>query len=97
MGVASEQDDRRVDVDLVAAQFDVLDSDTHHRALLEAIRARDAYKKLVEQLQAEVARLEQGLIGPKSERFKGVDDSQLSFQILAELLGAQHADGADAE
>lgn len=37
-----------VDVDLVAAQFDVLDRETHKTALLEAIRARDVYRRLVE-------------------------------------------------
>ena len=30
-----------VDVDLVVAQFDVLDSGTHRKVLLEAVRARD--------------------------------------------------------
>jgi hypothetical protein len=38
MGGAAKQDSA-IDVDLVAAQFDVLDSDTHKKALLEAIRA----------------------------------------------------------
>jgi hypothetical protein len=35
-------DPSTVDVDLVAAQFDVLDRETHRYALLEVIRARDA-------------------------------------------------------
>jgi len=86
-----------LDVDLVAAQFDVLDSDTHRKALLEAIRARDAYRKLLDELKEKVAKLERGLIGPKSERFKGEDDSQLSLQVLAELLGDRDVDSADAK
>ena len=86
-----------VSVELVAAQFDVLDKETHRHALLEAIRARDAYKKLVEQLKEEVDKLKHGLVGPKRERFKGVDDAQLSLQILGELLGKQDVEGADAE
>ena len=50
MGAASDKPSSTVDVDLVAAQFDVLDSDTHKTALLEAIRTRDAYRRLVEDL-----------------------------------------------
>ena len=68
MGGASERNDAAIDVDLVAAQFDVLDSDTHRRALLEAIRARDVYRKLIEDLKGEIDKLKLGLIGPKSER-----------------------------
>lgn len=95
MSAASERDGF-VDVDLVAAQFELLDGDTHRKALLEAIRARDAYRKLIEELQEKIAKLEQGLIGPKSERFK-VQDGQLSLKILAELLGKTDVDGADAK
>ena len=84
-----------IDVDLVAAQFDVLDSDTHRQALLEAIRARDVYRKLTSELQEKIAKLEKGLIGPKSERFKGESDAQLSLQVLAQMLGIESAEGAD--
>jgi hypothetical protein len=66
MGDASEHLDTTVDVDLVAAQFDVLDSDTHRKALLEAIRARDIYRQLIEDLWDENDKLKRGLIGPKS-------------------------------
>lgn len=86
-----------IDVDLVAAQFDALDSDTHKQALLEAIRARDGYRRLTEDLKAEVEKLKLGLIGPKSERFKSDDDPQLSLQVLAELLGRQDLQGADTQ
>jgi len=96
MGEASKQRDGAVDVDLVAAQFDVLDSDTHRKALLEAIRARDVYRKLIDQLTEENEKLKRGLVGPKSERFKG-DDSQLSLQVLAELLGTTRVEGVDAK
>ncbi len=41
MSEPSKQLNTTVDVDLVAAQFDALDSDTHRKALLEAIRARE--------------------------------------------------------
>jgi transposase len=84
-----------VDVDLVAAQFHMLDSDTHRRALLEAIRSRDVYRKVIDELHDKIAKLEQGLLGPKSERFKGEDDTQLSLQILAELLGHPVDEDAD--
>ena len=99
MGAAPEQHDGTVDADLVAAQFDVLDSDTHRKALLEALRARDAYRKLIEQLEEKIAKLEQGLIGPKSERYKGEDGEvpQLSLQVLSELLGQSQAEGANIE
>ena len=96
MGAASEKPSSCVDVDLVAAQFDVLDSDTHKTALLEAIRARDVYRRLVEELKDKIAKLEQGLIGPKSQRFKK-EDPQLSLEILAELLGRAEVEGADAQ
>jgi transposase len=97
MGAAAEHP-QAIDADLVAAQFDVLDSDTHRKALLEAIRARDAYRKLVDQLNEKIAKLEQGLVGPKSERFKGdPDNPQLSLRILAELLGKHDVEGADAQ
>jgi transposase len=97
MGAASEKPSSSIDVDLVAAQFDALDSDTHKTALLEAIRARDAYRRLVEDLKDKVDKLERGLIGPKSERFKGADDPQLSLQILGELLGRASVEEADAQ
>lgn len=101
MGRAAEHHDGAVDVDLVVSQFDMLDSDMHRRALLEAVRARDAYRKLIDQLHEKIAKLEQGLIGPKSERFKGEgadgEDPQLSLQILAELLGGQVPEAADAK
>jgi len=97
MSAASELDDARVDVDLVAAQFESLDSDTHRKALLEAIRARDAYRKLIDELKEKIAKLELGLIGPKSERFKQEDDPQLSLQVLAELLGKHEAQAQDHE
>lgn len=97
MSDAAKQHDAVIDVDLVAAQFDGLDSEVHRKALLEAIRSRDAYRKLIDELRVKIAKLEQGLIGPKSERFKAKDDDQLSLQILAELLGrAEAPDGADA-
>jgi transposase len=97
MGEAAEHQ-ATIDADLVAAQFDVLDSDMHRKALLEALRARDAYRKLIDQLNEKIAKLEQGLIGPKSERFKGdPDNPQLSLQILAELLGKHDVEGADAK
>ncbi len=100
MGSASEQPDKpepTVDVDLVAAQFDVLDSDVHKKALLEAIRARDVYRQLMEDLKDEVDKLKRGLVGPKSERYRGEDDTQLSLQVLGELLGREGVEGADAE
>ena len=98
MAAASELHDARVDVDLVAAQFEALDSDTHRKALLEAIRARDAYRKLIDELREKIAKLEQGLIGKKSERYQAEgDDPQLSLQLLAELLGKHTAEGAAHE
>jgi len=72
MRQAHQQPATILDVDLVAAQFDALDSDTHREALLEGIRARDAYRKLVELLRAEVEKLKLGLIGPKSERSRSM-------------------------
>jgi len=96
MGDAVERNDAAIDVDLVAAQFDVLDSDTHRRALLEAIRARDVYRKLIEDLKDENEKLKRGLVGPKSERYKGEDDAQLSLSVLSELLGREGVEGADA-
>lgn len=97
MAAASEQGSTSVDVDLVAAQFDVLDRETHRTALLEAIRARDVYRRLVEDLKDQVEKLQQGLIGPKSQRFKSADDPQLSLHILAELLGRSGVEGEDAQ
>ncbi len=97
MEAASQKSTATLDVDLVAAQFEALDTDTHRRALLEAIRARDVYRKVIDELRETVAKLERGLIGPKTQRFKGEDDSQLSLQILAELLGKQDVEGADAK
>lgn len=90
MSDAVKQATAPVDADLVAAQFERLDRATHHAALLEALRSRDAYRKLIDELQAKIAKLEQGLIGPKSQRFKVEDgDPQLSLQILAVLGAAQ--------
>jgi len=86
-----------VDVDLIAEQFDVVDDDTRKQALLEAIRCRDAYRKLIGDLQDELEKLKRGLVGPKSYRFKGEDNSQLSLAVLAELLGLQDPEGADAK
>lgn len=97
MSDASKQPSTLVDVDLVAAQFDRLDSGTHKKALLEAIRARDAYRRLIEDLKDENEKLKLGLIGPKSERFKSDDDPQLSLKILAELLGRQNVESSDAQ
>ena len=98
MGDAAEHPRATIDADLVAAQFEVLDSVAHRAALLEALRARDAYRKLIDQLNEKIAKLEQGLIGPKSERFKGdPEDPQLSIQILAQLLGKHDVEGADAK
>jgi transposase len=97
MGEPLKESAAAIDVDLVAAQFDALDSDTHRNALLEAIRARDAYRKLVEQLQEDVEKLKRGLIGPTSQRFKVDNDPQLSMQILAELLGRQDVSVDDAK
>jgi transposase len=97
MSDAAQKHDVAIDVDLVAAQFELLDSETHRKALLEAIRARDVYRKLIDELQQKIGKLELGLIGPKSERFKGDDNSQLSLKILAELLGKRDAEGADAK
>lgn len=96
MGGAAERNDAAIDVDLVVAQFDVLDSDTHRRALLEAVRARDVYRQLIDELKDEIDKLKLGLIGPKSERYKGEDDAQLSLQVLSELLGREGVEGADA-
>jgi transposase len=100
--VAGEQAEReeheRIDVDLVAAQFEALDADTHRKALLEAIRSRDVYRRMIEELQEKIQKLEQGLLGPKSYRFKkGDDDTQLSLQLLAELLNKEVAADADAQ
>jgi hypothetical protein len=97
MGATTEKPSSSLDCDLVAAQFDGLDSDTHKTALLEAIRARDVYRRLVEDLKDKVDKLERGLIGPKSERFKSSDDPQLSMQILGELLGRSDIEGEDAQ
>lgn len=97
MGAASEKSSSTVDVDLVAAQFDVLDSDMHKTALLEAIRARDSYRRLVEELKDKIDKLERGLIEPKSQRFKSKDDPQLSLTVLAELLGRAEVESADAQ
>jgi hypothetical protein len=96
MGEASRQLDSTIDVDLVAAQFDVLDNNTHRKALLEATRARDVYRKLVDALTEENEKLKRGLVGPKSERFKG-EDSQSSLQVLAEFLGRTDVEGSDAK
>jgi hypothetical protein len=65
MGDASEHLDATVDVDLVAAQFDVLDSDAHRKALLEAIRARDVCRQLIEELRDENDKLKRGLHRPQ--------------------------------
>jgi transposase len=97
MSAASDKPSAVIDVDLVAAQFEALDRDTHKTALLEAIRARDVYRRLVEDLKDKVAKLERGLIGPKSERFKSTDDPQLSLQILGALLGRAQLEGEDAQ
>ena len=97
MSAASEKGPSTVDVDLVAAQFDVLDRETHRTALLEAIRARDVYRRLVEELKDKVDKLEQGFIGPKSQRFKSADDPQLSLEVLAEMLGRSSVEGEDAQ
>ena len=97
MSAAPETDPSTVDVDLVAAQFDALDRETHRTALREAIRARDVYRRLVEELKDQVEKLQQGLIGPKSQRFKSADDPQLSLHILAELLGRSGVEGEDAQ
>jgi hypothetical protein len=97
MSAASEKGPSTVDVDLVAAQFDVLDHETHKTALLEAIRARDVYRRLVEDLKDQVDKLQRGLIGPKTQRFKSTDDPQLSLHILAELLGRSSVEGEDAQ
>ncbi len=92
MGDASEARAPVVDVDLVAAQFDLLDSDTHRAALVEAIRARDVYRRLNAELMEQVAKLERGLIGPKTQRFKGENEAQLSLQLLLELLGNRESE-----
>lgn len=97
MGEAVHESAAAIDIDLVAAQFDALDSDTHRKALLEAIRARDVYRKLIDELRVEIEKLKLGLIGPKSQRFKGEDDPQLSLQVLAELLGRNNLEGADIQ
>ena len=88
MSDPAKKSDVRIDVDLVAEQFDALDSNTHREALLEAIRSRDVYRKLTEDLREKVEKLELGLIGPKSQRFKAEEDGQLSLAILAQLLGS---------
>ena len=75
----------------------MLDRGTHKPALVEAIRARDAYRRLVEELKDKIDKLELGLIGPKSQRFKSKDDPQLSIEILGELLGRAEVDSADAQ
>ena len=95
MGDASKKPAETVDADLVAAQFEWMDSDAHREALREALRARDAYRKLVEELKEKVEKLERGLVGPKSQRFKVDDDGQLSLQVLAELLGSRDVENAD--
>lgn len=95
MSAVTETQSPAVDADLVAAQFDSLDSETHRRALFEALRARDVYRKMIDELKEKIAKLEQGLIGPKSQRFKGESDAQLSLQLLAELLG-KHAEADDS-
>lgn len=97
MGDASTAPDETVDADLVAAQFEALDSDTHRKALLEAIRARDVYRKRIDELMEQVAKLERGLIGPKTQRFKGDEKAQLSLAILSELLGAEKVETADVD
>jgi transposase len=84
-----------IDVDLVIAQFEWLDTDTHKQALVEAARARDVYRELALQLREKVAKLERGLVGSKSHRFKGEDDSQLSLQLLAELLDREASEDDD--
>jgi transposase len=98
MSAATKKHHDAIDVDLVAAQFELLDSATHRKALLEAIRARDVYRKLIDELKSKIEKLEHGLIGPTSERFKSQDDdSQLSIKLLEELLGKQEADETDAQ
>jgi transposase len=87
----------RIDADLVAAQFDALGSDVHREALREAIRSRDVYRRLTDELREKVAKLELGLIGPKSQRFKAEENGQLSLAILAQLLGPEQSAGADAK
>ncbi len=95
--VTVKQSDGRIDVDLVATQFHALDNDAHHEALLEAIRERDVYRKLVDELRQQVTKLENGLLGPKSHRFKGENNGQLSLQLLSDLLGRQLDEDADAK
>lgn len=93
----SDKADEPIDVDLVAAQFEALDSDTHRKALLEAIRARDVYRRRMDELREQVRKLELGLLGPKKQRFKGESDEQLSLTLLSELLGRQLDDEADVK
>lgn len=97
MGEALKESTAAIDVDLVVAQFDALDSDVHRSALVEAIRARDVYRTLVEKLREENEKLKLGLIGQKTQRFKSEDDPQLSMHILAELLGQDMQDIGHAD
>jgi hypothetical protein len=60
MSATSDKPSSIFDADLVAAQFEALDQDTHKTALLEAIRARDVYRRLVEDLKDKVEKLERG-------------------------------------
>ena len=73
-----------------------LDADAQLAVLLEMKRARDGYRKLVDELMAKVAKLERGLIGPTKQRFKGDDGAQLSLAVLGQLLGLKDPEGADA-
>jgi transposase len=97
MSDASTEIVETIDVDRLAEEFYALDAEMQHKALLAAIRARDAYRMLADELMEKVAKLERGLLGPKKQRFKGDDGAQLSLLVLAELLGMQETDGVDAE
>ena len=51
-------------------------------------RARDDYRALYQQMLERCRKLERGLLGQKAERLPA-DESQLSLEILASVLGAK--------
>lgn len=90
------QINNETDTESVEDRFCRLGPDDQKSLLMNVLRERDVYKKLVEELREQVAKLEQGLLGPKKQRYKGDDSRQLSLAILEELLGNSHTKSSDA-
>jgi hypothetical protein len=52
----------------------------------KAVEEREHYRELYLQTLEQCRKLEQGIVGPKSERLAG-DEAQLTMAVLATLLG----------